>query len=88
MRTSEQKTADDNLEAAIRAALEAHNLGRGTLVDYIVLTAETLFGDDGIQRTNIARLTAGDGVPHYRLLGLLDYAATMYRADITTPDED
>lgn len=86
MRTPEQKTADCILENAIKGALEAHGLKRGALGDYIVLTVETLFDSEGGQSTSIARLTSDDGVPHYRLLGLLDYAATMYRADITTPD--
>lgn len=88
MRTSEQRAADCVLENAIKDALRAHGLKRGTLGDYIVLTVETLFDGEGAQSTSIARLTSDDGVPHYRLLGLLDYAATMYRADITTPDDD
>jgi hypothetical protein len=88
MRTAEQRAADRALEEAIKGALEAHELSRGALGDYIVLTVETRFDNDGRQTTSIARLTSDDGVPHYRLLGLLDYASTMYRDEITTPDDE
>lgn len=87
-RTPEQKAADDALDAAIESALAAHDLKTGVTSDYIVIVAQQHFDDDGNQRTNVARLVPGDGVPHYRLLGLLDYAATCYRVDITTPDDE
>lgn len=87
-RTPEQKAADEQLGAAIEAALAAHGLKTGVTSDYIVVAAQQHFGDDGVQRTNIARLVPGDGVPHYRLMGLLDYALTHYRTDICFADED
>lgn len=87
-RTPQQKQADDRLTEAIEAALIAHDIKTGVVSEYIVLVAQHRFGDDGAQHVSIGRLVSGDGVPHYRLLGLLDYAATCYRASITEPDED
>jgi hypothetical protein len=87
-RTPEQKHADNLLAEAIDTALVAHGIKTGVASEYIVLVAQHRFSDNGNQYTSIARLTSDDGVPHYRLLGLLDYAATCYRADLTEPDEE
>lgn len=88
MRTPEQRTADDALTEAIEAALRAHDAKTGVTSDYIVLVAQQNFDDEGASTTSIARLVRDDGVPHYRLLGLLDYAATCYRADLAAPSPD
>lgn len=86
-RTAEQKAADERLEQAIKDALEAYDLATGALVDVLVLTAQTRFDEDGEQYTNVARLTLG-GLPHYRILGLLDFAQTAYRGDIAMCPND
>ncbi len=87
-RTPEQKAADERLEQAVKDALEAYDLNTGALVDVLVLTAQTRFDEEGEQYTNVARLTLG-GMPHYRILGLLDFAQTAYRSDIAVcPDEE
>ena len=87
-RTPDQKAADNALEEAVKRALEAYDLNRGALVDVLVLSAQTRFDEDGGQYTTVARLTLG-GMPHYRILGLLDFAQAAYRGDISaTPDED
>lgn len=89
-RTPEQKAVDDALTEAIEAALHAHDAKTGVTSDYIVLVAQQNFDADGESTTSIARLVRDDGIPHYRLLGLLDYAATCYRADlmVISPAQD
>jgi hypothetical protein len=86
-RTPEQKAADDRLEDAVKAAMDAYDLTNGALVDVLVLTAQTRFDDEGEQYTTVGRLTLG-GMPHYRILGLLDFAQAAYRSDIATSPSD
>lgn len=45
-RTPEQKAADEALEDAVKAALEACDLNTGALVDILVLSAQTRFDED------------------------------------------
>lgn len=86
-RTAEQKTADNALEEAIRNAVGAYGLSRGAIVDMIVLYSQTRFDEDGEQYTTVGRLTLG-GLPHYRILGLLDFAATAYRGEIAMCEDE
>lgn len=86
-RTPEQKAADDRLEEAVKAAMDAYGLTNGALVDVLVLTAQTRFDGDGEQYTTIGRLTLG-GMPHYRILGLLDFARAAYKSDIIANPSD
>lgn len=80
--TSEQKAAAERLEAAVREALEAQGLGVGVLTEFVVVAAQARFEDDGCGSTGVYYLTSGDGVPYYRLLGLLDFARVALRGEV------
>lgn len=72
--TPEQKAATERLEEAVKAALEAQGLGVGVLTEFVVVAAQARFEADGGSSTGVYYLTSGEGVPYYRMLGLLDFA--------------
>jgi hypothetical protein len=82
MTTPEQTAATERLDEAIKSSLEALGLGVGVLTDYVVICAQQRFEDDGTASTGIYHVTSGDGVPYYRLLGLLDYTRIALRGEI------
>lgn len=76
----------EKLEAVIREFLQAHDLLIGVLTDTLVIVAQQYFDDDGIAHTQVAHLSP-NCAPHYRRLGLAEYAATGLRADIRAAPE-
>lgn len=82
--TPAQKAATEQLDQAIKTALEAHGLAVGVLTDYVVVCAQQRFEDDGSASTGVYHITSGDGVPYYRLLGLLDYTRVALRGEIVS----
>ena len=87
MRAQAEKAADDTLAAAIEDALVVHGLKTGVTTEFVVLVAQQHVDDDGDTATNIARLISDNSIPYYRILGLLDFAATCYRAEITDMED-
>lgn len=58
----------------------------GIATEWIVVAAFQRYeGDD--HRTQILRLLPPSDVPYHRVMGLLDYATTLYRHEITTPED-
>lgn len=76
----------EELETAIRNFLEAHDLAIGVVTDTLVVVAQQYFDDDGIAHTQVM-YASPNCAPHYRRLGLADYAATGLRADIKAATE-
>lgn len=76
----EQKAAEELMAEAIRASMRAQGYDdTGVVVDYMTIVTTTGFdGDDAI--SSIFYL--GTGIPHYRMLGMLDFIATGLRAEI------
>ena len=88
--TPEQREADAALTAAIEQTLTAYaDDGQAwILTEYVVLTAQTRYDDEGDPTTAVGTLFRDGDVPYHRALGLLDYAATRMRAAITEDGDD
>lgn len=70
-----------NLEDAIKEELERIG-AQGVLTEWVLVTATTRYEDEGAV-TQIATIMPDDQVPYHRLMGLLDYALTKAREEIT-----
>lgn len=83
-RTPEQIEADDALTVAIEKVIAAYYEGhRGyVLGEYIVISAQQGWDDDGDGLTATSTIHRDGDVPIHRCLGLAEYAATRYRARI------
>jgi hypothetical protein len=78
----EYKAAYDRLAEAIR---DVSNLegAEGVITEWVVVSAHQHYDDDGQQQTQIGQwMPGGDPVPYHRVMGLLDYALTLRRAEI------
>lgn len=75
--------ANERLRVAAHEALEAHDMAEGVVTDLVVIVSQQYFDDEGIPHTQVAYL-APDAPPHYRLLGLIGYAATRLRTEIAS----
>ncbi|NBE80326.1 hypothetical protein [Micromonospora rubida] len=83
-RTPEQVAADDTLTAAIEQTLAAYSDGQPyVLTEYVVVTAQHSFADDGDSLTAIGCLSRDSDVPLHRMLGLVEYASTRLRKRAT-----
>lgn len=82
------KATDERLDEAIRDALEARGYDVGVVVDRFVGVALQHFDDDGDSVSNIARIVPGEGIPHYRMLGMLDVLATRLRLEYVATGDD
>ena len=88
--------ADPDLKAAYeRLAHSIEEVARlegaeGVLTEWVVVSATQRFDDDGVGVTQVG-ITLPDGggqVPYHRVMGLLDYALTRYRADVAEAERD
>ncbi|MEU4570847.1 hypothetical protein [Micromonospora sp. NPDC023956] len=87
-RTPEQIAADDALTAAIEQALAAYGDGvPSVLSEYVVITAQHRFDDDGDSLTAIGCFSRDSDVPLHRMLGLVEYASTRLRKRAAEDDE-
>lgn len=88
MRTPEQAAADDALTAAVERVLHAYSNGDAwVLAEYVVVTSQHRFDDDGDPCTAVGVLMRDDDVPVHRALGLVEYASTRLRRRIGQGDE-
>lgn len=79
-RTPEQVTADLALTAAIEQALAAYGDEQAyVLTEYVVVTSQQRFDDDGDSVTAVGLVYRDGDVPTHRALGLCEYAATRLR---------
>lgn len=83
----ELKSAYEDLEAAIKkvAALETDG-PPAVLVEWVVLTASTHYKEDGAWTRSQMLIPDDNDIPHYRILGLLEFASTRLRKDIADDD--
>lgn len=74
------------IEAVRRADLDADggdDAPRYLMTDYVVLFAAQRFDESGETWTQNGVISRdGGGVPHYRILGLLDYVRARFHAEI------
>lgn len=76
---------DEQLHEAIRAKVASLESG-GILTDWITIAAEQNFDEDGDGITRVATFIADGSLPMYRIIGLLEYALTRYRALVATAE--
>jgi hypothetical protein len=79
----ELKEAYTALDETIREVIRLEGW-EGLVTDWVVVAANQYFDDDGRSMTDVGHVLpdGGNSIPHYRILGLLDYAATGYRSGI------
>lgn len=88
-RTPEQVDADDALSAAIERVLQVYDDGDAwILTEYVVVTSQHRYDDDGEGLTAVGALYRDGDVPTHRALGLLDYAATRLRHRVARGDDE
>lgn len=89
-KSPELEKAYTALDAAIRDVIRL-SAWEGLVTDWVVVAANQYIDDDGRNMTDVGHLLpdGGNTIPHYRVLGLLDYAATAARSVIGyVPDND
>lgn len=84
-RTKEQLDADRNLEEAIAANARAYGEA-GLLMEWVVVASHHITGDDGAGYTAV-NYTLSDGLPYYRILGLLNFATKRVEKVIQSDDD-
>lgn len=88
-RTEEQRAADAALTDAIHATIEAYGLQNAEgdaemIVDYLLLVKSKGWFEGGHEYNATQILTKDDQQDHVTMLGLLDYAQVLTRADIAS----
>lgn len=78
--TAEQRAADEALTEAIRTCLRVQGYdATGVVVDHMTIVCTTNFdGENAVSSI----LFLGSEIPHYRMLGMLDFVSTGLRAEI------
>lgn len=89
-RTPEQTAADNALTAAIEQVIAAYypNTEAYLLSEYVVVTCQQRYDDDGDGITAVGTVYRDGDVPPHRALGLLDYARTRLKKTITEDGDD
>lgn len=83
MTEPELKAAYQRLANAIEEVARLEE-AEGVITEWTVVYATQRYDEDGDGLTQIGTLVPGDGnLPYHRLMGLLDYALTRCRAEIT-----
>lgn len=80
------KAAYERLAAAIEEVARLED-AEGVITEWVVVYATQRYDADGDGLTQIGTLVPGGGgdLPYHRLMGLLDYALTRCRHEITEP---
>lgn len=87
--SDEKKDAYQRLAEAVDEVVRLEG-AEGVLTEWVLVTATQCFDEDGDGLTQIA-ITLPDGggqVPYHRVMGLLDYALTRYRAEVAEAERD
>jgi hypothetical protein len=88
-RTVEERQADEALREAVIASLRTYGWDDGgVLTDFVVIGSMTTYDDDCDQVSSTFTQHAEDSIPTYRLLGLCEYASSMYRAEVLEQRDD
>lgn len=86
-RTDEQRAADEALTAAIARSMQAYEWTDGLLTDYVIVTVQQSFTDDGDMGTSTGLLYRDNGLPYYRILGLLQVARLQAEHGFRTEED-
>lgn len=79
-RSGEQVAADDALTTAIERVLQAYGDDQAyVLTEYVVVTSQQRFDEDGDGITAVGLMFRDSAVPTHRALGLCEYASTRLR---------
>lgn len=89
-RTPEQVAADDALTAAIEQVINVYYDGEHpwVLTEYVVVTAQQRWDDDGDSITAVGSVFRDGDVPVHRALGLVEYVGARLRKHISDDDDD
>lgn len=88
-RTPEQVAADQALTAAIEQALQAYGDEQAyVLTEYVVITSQQRFAEDGYGVTAVGLISRDSDVPLHRMLGLVEYASTRLRRSAASDYDD
>lgn len=85
-RTDEQRAADAALTAAVERVLQAYDDDAWVLTEYVVITSQHRYDDDGDACTAVGVLMRDDDVPLHRALGLVEYASVRLRRRVAEPE--
>ncbi len=85
--TPEQKAATLALKDAVEGYARAYEM-QGILTDFVGLGSFQRWDDDGRAITTVGSMFINDSTPHYRLLGLVEFAGARWRKEITDDSED
>ncbi len=86
----ERRAAEEALTAAIEALLavvDGEDAGRWVLTEYVVLTAQQGWDEEGSPETSLGLFTRDNLVPLHRSLGLIEHARARLTTGITEPDQ-
>jgi len=79
----ELKQAYTELESALDKLLHLRG-AEGILVEHVTLASIQSFDDEGDAVASVMMvLPMGGGLPYHRVLGLVDYAQTVLRAEVS-----
>jgi hypothetical protein len=82
MLSPEQKEAYANLERAIQDVLRVREV-EGLLVEYVTVCSVQRFDEDGDPLSSVMMLLPnGSGAPYHRIMGLVEYAQIVMRAEV------
>ena len=87
--SDEKKAAYQRLADAIDEVARLEG-AQGVLTEWVLVTATQHYDEDGDGLTQVG-ITLPDGggqVPYHRVMGLLDYALTRYRAEVADAEGD
>lgn len=79
-----KKSAEEAIEALNQALNDyyvAAGWDQGILTDSVIVSAQQIFTENGNVNTQVYVLPLG-AIPHYRIVGLLDYAHLFYNAEV------
>ena len=75
--------SDERIGEAIAARFDELDGEGGMLSEWLCIGVRQALSDDGEHVTAVGILMSDESMPMYRVLGLIDYAHTVYRARLT-----
>lgn len=83
--TEEEKVAYRRLEEAIEEVGRLEG-AEGVITEWVIAYATQRYDEDGDAVNQVGTMVphGGGHLPYHRMMGLLDYALTMCRAEITS----
>jgi hypothetical protein len=89
MADPELKPAYERLADAVEEVVRLEG-AQGVLTEWVLVTSTQRYDQDGdgLTQVGITLPNGGGQVPFHRVMGLLDYALTRYRAEVADAEGD